>query len=286
MSTLWANILVWKGLPGLSKISMNKIKKKIPRGKKKYVCMILSQSEQQQQQYDVFQVFLSIAGIYSWVVIMKACGPNNQQAEMKRGQRHNNTSSTLCEYINLWITLVAAAVISRPDFKSKQTDDRVTQDESTCADKAVCVEAGVWIVCKKAALSSSQTEKWNCRFTDISQDKKKREDSSFVGSTNKNMQHTLSHPDQQVSWIKSSLQRCLTACALSLLCGEVQTYLFHFCFLTERRRAHSWQGQSSLKKSEVSHRHEIPLKNQHQAKNCASNSLWFTDFINCNFHMF
>ena len=134
--------------------------------------MILSQSEQQQQQQqqqqcDVFQVFLSIAGIYSWVVIMKACGPNNQQAEMKRGQRHNNTSSTLCEYINLWKTLVAAAVISRPDFTSKQTDDRATQDESTCADKAVCVEAGVWIVCKKAALSSSHNEKLQvyCHFS-------------------------------------------------------------------------------------------------------------------------
>lgn len=112
----------------------------------------------------------------------------------------------------------------------------------------------------------------NCRFTVISQEKKKKEDSRFVGSTNKNMQHTLSHPDQQVSWIKSRLQHCLTACALSLLCGEVQTYLFHFCFLTERRRPHSCQGQSSLKKSEVSHRHEIPLKNQHHGKNCASNS--------------
>lgn len=44
-STLWANILVWKGLPGLSKTWMNKNFKN-PTGEKNGVCMILRQSKQ------------------------------------------------------------------------------------------------------------------------------------------------------------------------------------------------------------------------------------------------
>lgn len=42
--------------------------------------------------------------------------------------------------------------------------------------------------------------------------------------------HALSHPDQQVSWIKSHLECWFTASALSVLDGEVQVYLFHFLF--------------------------------------------------------
>lgn len=42
--------------------------------------------------------------------------------------------------------------------------------------------------------------------------------------------HALSHPDQQVFWIKSHLECWFTASALSVLDGEVQAYLFHFLF--------------------------------------------------------
>ena len=75
-------------------------------------------------------------------------------------EKRSETQQHFYIYKPLDYTRRAAGVISRPALTSKQTDDLATKDEwVTWADKTECGGWGVWIVCKKAAVSLTQTEK-------------------------------------------------------------------------------------------------------------------------------
>lgn len=98
--------------------------------------------------------FFSTPGIYSWGVMMKPCGPNNQQAEVKRGQRHNNTSTALWLHHSLDYTggcscHLRARFCVKTDWWQGNTRRLGHTRRSTRADKAVCGGWGVWIGCKK-----------------------------------------------------------------------------------------------------------------------------------------
>lgn len=125
--------------------------KENPTGGKKIMLAWFSLSSTVWRVSGVF-FFFSIPSIYSWVLIMKPCSPNNQPAEMKRGQRNNSTSTMLWLHKSVKYT---CAWSCQPAFNVKtdrwQSNTRWVGHtrRSTWADKAVCGGWGVWIVCKK-----------------------------------------------------------------------------------------------------------------------------------------
>lgn len=164
-------------------------------------------------------------------------------------------------------------------------DDWVTHDGLRGPVKLwLDVEYLDWV--RKAAVSLSQSEKstvakscsitnyiFRCLFQKERKKERKtdrqKERQMLLNGWNKNHAYTMSCPDQQVSWIKSEPYCFLTACALSVLHGEVQAYLFHFCFLTEtpdRRPSTFMKWTKFMKKALLWN----PLQNQYQIKKCLS----------------